>query len=139
VVDVAGKTQVASWQQVARNGNFPMALDQTGRTVLSVFRSPAILGVFAMADGAPVAKIETCHDSDDVFVDTKRRRAYVSCGEGFIDVIDMNANHLARIAHIPTAAGARTSLFVPDLDRLVVAVPARGATPAAVWIFRPTP
>ena len=29
-----------------------------------------------------VAKAETCGDADDVFVDAKRRRVYVSCGEG---------------------------------------------------------
>jgi DNA-binding beta-propeller fold protein YncE len=139
VVDSDTAAQIAAWPQGARNGNFPMALDQAGRRVLTVFRSPATLAAFAMADGAPVAKIETCGDSDDVFVDAKRRRAYVSCGDGFIDVIDISANPLARLARIPTAPGARTSLFIPDLDRLVLAVPARGATPAAVWVFRPGP
>jgi DNA-binding beta-propeller fold protein YncE len=139
VVDsVAGK-EIATWPQTGRNGNYPMALDHARQQVLAVFRSPALLAAFAMTDGAPAAKIPTCGDSDDVFVDAKRHRAYVSCGEGFIDVIDLNADPMARIAHIPTAAGARTSLFIPDLDRFVVAAPARGATPAAIWVFRPTP
>jgi hypothetical protein len=137
VVDMAGKAQVASWQQVARNGNFPMALDLARRQVLTVFRSPALLATFSMTDGAQVAKIGICSDSDDVFVDAKRHRAYVTCGEGFVDVIAMNASPPKRIGHIATASGARTSLFVPDLDRLIVAVPARGATPAAIWVFRP--
>jgi hypothetical protein len=35
--------------------------------------------------------------------------------------------------------GARTSLFVPELDRLYVAVRASGAEPAAIWVFKPTP
>jgi hypothetical protein len=138
VVDTTSKAQVASWSQIARNGNFPMALDLARRQVLTVFRNPALLAAFSMTDGAPVSKIETCGDSDDVFFDAKRRRAYVTCGEGFVDVIDMNADPLKRIAHIPTASGARTSLFVPDLDRLIVAIPARGSSPAAVWVFRPT-
>ena len=138
VVDSRSKTQVATWPQAARNGNFAMALDPAGRHVLAVFRNPAMLAVFAMADGALVSGMDTCHDSDDIFFDAKRRRAYVSCGEGFLDVIDMSATAPSRIAHIPTAAGARTSLFMPDLDRLVVAVPARGGTPA-IWVFRPMP
>ncbi len=137
VVDMAAKTQVASWQQVARNGNFPMALDLSRRQVLAVFRNPALLTIFSMTDGAPIAKIETCADSDDVFVDAKRSRAYVTCGEGFVDVIDMSASPPRRIGHLATASGARTSLFVPDLDRLIIAIPARGATPAAVWVYRP--
>jgi hypothetical protein len=71
-----------------------------------------------------------------VFVEARRQLAYVSCGEGFLDVFDIKSGY-ARVAHIPTAPGARTSLFIPDLDRFVVAVPARGATQAAVWVFRP--
>jgi hypothetical protein len=137
VVDVVGKAQVADWVQVARNGNFPMALDLARRQVLTVFRNPALLATFSMSDGAPIAKVETCADSDDVFLDARRHRAYVTCGEGFVDVIDMSASPPKLIGHVATASGARTALFVPDLDRLIVAVPARGATPAAVWVFRP--
>ena len=72
-------------------------------------------------------------------MDAKRSRAYVTCGEGFVDVIDISASPPRRIGHVATARGARTALFVPDLDRLIIAVPARGATSAAVWVFRPTP
>ena len=35
--------------------------------------------------------------------------------------------------------GARTSLFVPDLDRLYVAVRAHAKDPAAIWVLRPLP
>jgi hypothetical protein len=138
VVDVASKAQVADWPEIARSGNFPMALDLSRRQVLTVFRNPALLATFSMTNGAPIAKIETCGDSDDVFVDAKRRRAYVTCGEGFVDVIDMSVSPPKRIGHVATAGGARTSLFVPDLDRLFIAVPARAASPAALWVFRPT-
>jgi hypothetical protein len=42
-----------------------------------------------------------------------------------------------RLARIRTAAGARTSLFVPELDRLFLAVRANGSEPAAIWVFAP--
>jgi len=138
VVDRLAGKQIASWPLGNRGGNFPMALDHTGRHVLSVFRGPATLGVFAMADGATVASVQSCGDSDDVFVDAKRQLAYVSCGDGFLDVFMMKGGSYARAAHIPTASGARTSLFVPELDRLLLAVPARSGTPAAIWVYRPT-
>ena len=32
---------------------------------------------------------------------------------------------------------ARTALFVPELDRLFVAVRAGSNEPAAIWVFRP--
>ena len=74
-----------------------------------------------------------------MFVDAKRRRVYVSCGEGLIDVLDSERNAYRRIARIPTVAGARTSLFVPELDRLMLAVRASSGEPASVWIFQPVP
>jgi hypothetical protein len=43
------------------------------------------------------------------------------------------------MARIPTATGARTSLFVPEMDRLLVAVRAGPAGPAAIWVFKPMP
>jgi DNA-binding beta-propeller fold protein YncE len=139
VVDTDAGKQVAAWPQAGRDGNFPMALDPARQQILAVFRRPALLAIFSMADGGPVAKLPVCGDSDDVFVDAKRQRAYVSCGEGFVDVIDLAAVPITRIGHIPTTSGARTALFIPNLDRLVIAAPARGTTPAAIWVFRPVP
>ena len=80
-----------------------------------------------------------CGDADDVFVDPKRHRVYVSCGAGAVDVFEERADSYQRIGHVGTAPGARTSLFVPDIDRLFVAVRAADREPAAIWVFRPTP
>jgi DNA-binding beta-propeller fold protein YncE len=130
------KNQTAKWP-MRDSGNFPMALREDAQHVLVAFRRPARLGVFAMADGAAVAAPETCGDSDDVFYDAPRHRIYVSCGEGFIDVFDAEGYH--RIGRIRTVAGARTSLFVPGIDRLLLAVRANGREPAAIWVYRPNP
>jgi len=80
---------------------------------------------------------DTCGDADDMFVDAKRRRLYVSCGEGFLDVFDIEGGAYRRIAHLPTVTGARTSLWVPELDRLFVAARTAPEEPAAIWVFRP--
>jgi hypothetical protein len=84
-----------------------------------------------------VAKAETCGDADNVFVDHKRRRVYVSCGEGVIDVLEPVVAGYRRLARVLTVPGARTSLFVPELDRLFVAVRAGSNEPATIWVFRP--
>jgi len=88
-------------------------------------------------DGHVAAKAETCGDADDVFVDHKRRRVYVSCGEGVVDVLEPNESGYRRLARVATVSGARTSLFVSELDRLFVAVRATSHEPAAIWVFRP--
>ena len=41
-----------------------------------------------------------------------------------------------QVASIRTSDGARTSLFVPEADRLFVAVPHRGAQLAEIRIYR---
>ncbi len=139
VIDRVGAKKIGSWSTAGRSANFAMALDQGRQRLLVAFRRPAELGIYALDDGKPVAWVPTCGDIDDLFVDPKRSRVYVSCGEGFLDVLTAEGNSYRRISHIATAAGARTSLFVPDLDRLLLAVPAREETPAAIWVFRPTP
>ena len=114
-----------------------MAIDGDAHRVLVVFRSPPTLMALSSQDGQVVAKVETCGDADDVFVDRKRRRVYVSCGEDVVDVLQSSEAGYRRLARVPTVPGARTSLFVPDLDRLFVAVRAASNEPAAIWVFRP--
>jgi DNA-binding beta-propeller fold protein YncE len=138
VVDVASRTQIATWP-LDRSGNFPMAVDRIRGQILLVFRGSSELGVFSMTDGKSVSTTETCGDADDLFIDAKRGRLYVSCGEGFLDVFETNGAAYRRIARIPTVSGARTSIFVPELDRLLVAVRASSGEPAAIWMFRPMP
>jgi DNA-binding beta-propeller fold protein YncE len=138
VIDRAAGKQVASWSTRDARANFPMALEGDDR-VLAVFRRPARLAAFAASDGKVLAAVETCGDADDVFADARRQRIYVSCGEGNIDVFERRAAGYERIARLVTSAGARTSLFIPELDRLVLAARAAGGQPASLMIYRPVP
>ena len=136
VVDVAtGST--GSLPTQGAGSNFPMAIDGDAHRFLVVFRSPPTLMALSSQDGHVVAQAETCGDADDVFVDRKRRRVYVSCGQGVVDVLERVEAGYRRLARVPTVSGARTSLFVPELDRLFVAVRAGSNEPAAIWVFRP--
>jgi DNA-binding beta-propeller fold protein YncE len=138
VVDLAaGSTRSLPTQ--GAGSNFPMAIDGEAHRVLVVFRSPPTLMALSSQDGRVAAKIEICGDADDVFVDARRRRVYVSCGEGVVDVLEQSETGYRRLARVPSVSGARTSLFVPELDRLFVAVRARSDEPTAIWVFRPMP
>lgn len=119
--------------------NFPMAVDREGHRFLVVFRSPARLVIMSAADGGIVASLDTCGDADDVFVDAKRGRVYVTCGAGAVEVFAAGASRYRQIGRVPTVSGARTGLFVPELARLFVAVRATGAEPATIWVFKPAP
>jgi hypothetical protein len=54
-----------------------------------------------------------------------------------VDVLEQGETGYRHLARVPTVSGARTSLFVPELDRLFVAVRSRSGEPAAIWVFRP--
>jgi hypothetical protein len=137
VVDRVAGEQVASWGLADAQSNFPMALDEPDGRLVVGYREPALLAVFDTASGSPVARLPACGDTDDVFLDSQRNRLYLSCGAGFIDVVQKRDDTYEDLARIPTAAGARTALFVPERDRLYLAVRASGGEGAAVWVFRP--
>jgi DNA-binding beta-propeller fold protein YncE len=137
VADLSAGKVVAVWPVGGASANFPMAVDSESNHVLAVFRNPPKLGVFDKGTGSIARLVDACGDADDLFVDAKRHRIYVSCGAGVIDIFD--ARSYERLSRIPTVSGARTSLFVPEFDRLFVAVRAGGGNPAAIWVFRPEP
>ena len=137
VVDAGAGRQISTLDTAGASLNFPMAVDVDEHRLLVVFRSPAKLMVFATRTGKLEGSFDTCRDADDVFVDAQRRRVYISCGEGVIDVLAQTSSGYGRIARIPTIAGARTSLFVPASDRLYLGVRETAAEPAAIWVFRP--
>jgi DNA-binding beta-propeller fold protein YncE len=136
VVDRTAMKVVAVWPVVGANANFPMALDEANHRVLVGCRRPAKALVYDTNTGKAAGSFDIVGDTDDLFYDAARDRLYVSGGEGFLDVFQgQDANHFVRLAHVATAAGARTSLFVPELARVYVAVPHRGAQRAEIRIY----
>jgi len=136
VVSKATGQEIANWRQTYA-GNYAMALDNEKERVFVVFRNPAKFVALAEDIGATVAEVDTCGDVDDLFLDARRKRVYISCGQGFIDVLDARDPGFARLGRIATVPGARTSLFVPNADRLFLAVRAQGGQGAAIWVYRP--
>jgi DNA-binding beta-propeller fold protein YncE len=139
VVDREKRVVVATWKLSEAKKNFPMALDEENRRLFVGCRQSAALLVLDSDSGKDVAVVAIDGDTDDVFYDRKRSRVYISCGAGFIDVLDCNALlPYSLTGKIPTASGARTSLFVPELNRLYLAVPHRGNQPAEVRVYETT-
>ncbi len=137
VVDRAQARVVATWDVPGARANFPMALDETRRRLFVGARAPALMLVYDTDSGRIVARLPIGADSDDIFFDRDRRRVYVICGAGEIDVFRQEtADRYARDATIRTAPRARTGLFVPEQGRLYVAAPAIGATSATLLVYR---
>jgi hypothetical protein len=128
---------VTRWPQGLTLANFPMSLDPDGKTLAVVFRAPAELQLIDTVSGKARQTLKTCGDSDDVFLDAARHDVYVSCGQGAVDVFHSAGGPYALQARVQTRAGARTSLWVPELDRLFVAARAEGGQPAAILVYKP--
>jgi hypothetical protein len=137
VLDTTSNRQIATWTVPQATGNFPMAIRQKGTELLIGFRRPALLAIVDTRNGNLRAITPICGDPDDISVDEKRGRAYVSCGQGFIDVVQLDDASPSLIDHIPTMAGARTALYDPELDRVFLAVKASLGAPAAIWLYKP--
>jgi YVTN family beta-propeller protein len=138
IVDTKNDSVITAWPMQNFQANFPMALDETNHRLFVGCRRPARLVIFDTEAGKPVADLAVSGDTDDLFYNAKRKRIYISCGEGFIDVVEQSsADNYQRVAKIPTAAGTRTCLFSSDLDRVYLAVPERGNQKAEIRVYQP--
>jgi DNA-binding beta-propeller fold protein YncE len=136
VVDRLTRTVKDKWPVTDAKLNFPMALDEANHRLFLGCRKPPKLVVLDTSSGKQIASADITGDTDDLFYDAALKRIYVSGGAGSLSVLQQNdPDHYETIATIPTAPGARTSLFVPEFKRLYVARPHRGKQPAGVMVF----
>lgn len=137
VLNRKSRTALPHWDLQDFQGNSPIAFDEVHHRLFVGARNPARLVVIDTDTGKVVAGVDINKDTDDLFYDSDNKRIYVSCGEGFVDVIQQrDADHYQSIARIPTVAGARTSTFSVRLNSLFVGVPRRGDQPAEVQVFK---
>ena len=140
VVDREKRAAVTAWPVAGATANFPMALDETHHRLFVGFRKPAKLVVYDTESGKVIANLDSPGDADDIFHDGTRQRIYISGGDGFIGIIQQqDADHYKSLTKIPTASGARTSLFVPELGRLYLAVPHRGTQRTEIRVYEAQP
>ena len=136
VVDSDQGKVVATWSTDFAFANYPIALDETNHRLFIGCRIPPRLLVLSTDSGKVVGKVEISGDPDDVFYDIKRHHIYVICGAGKVDVIDQtDPNNYQPVAKILTRPGARTGLFVPQLNTFFVAVPRDGSQQAEIRAY----
>jgi hypothetical protein len=136
VVDREAHSVVTTWGMGLDLGNYAMALDEADHRLFAVSRFPARLLVIDTTSGKIVQNLSAVGDCDDIFFDAARKRIYATGGEGAISVFEQkDADHYREVARVPTAKGARTSFFSPELGRLYVAVRRQGSTAPKIEVF----
>lgn len=137
VINREKRTVTSTWPMKDFQANFPMALDENNKRLFVGCRRPSRLIVFDTDTGKPVSDLPISGDTDDLFYDPALKRLYVSCGQGFVDVIDQaDAGHYQLHERIPTRAGARTSFFSAELNEFFLAVPQGKNQEAEIRIFQ---
>jgi len=138
VIDREKRSVLQTWPMEQFQANFPMSLDESNKRLFVGCRKPPWLVILNTETGKMIADIAISGDTDDLFHDARRKRIYLSCGEGFIDVVEQtSAENYQRVAKVSSAPGARTSFFSAELDRYYVAVPEGGSQKAEVRVYQP--
>lgn len=140
VVDRSQEKVTSTWFMTSALANFPMALDENQHRLFVGFRAPAKLIVFDTETGKVAASIKSVGDVDDIFYDAAHKMIFVIGGEGYIDIFSQkDADDYQFLTRIPTPAGARTGLWVSELNRLYVAVPHQGTQEAEIQVYELQP
>jgi DNA-binding beta-propeller fold protein YncE len=138
VIDARSNEITKSWEAVEAKRTVTFALDTANSRLFVGTRTPGHIIVYDTNSFTKVADFPAVGLLDGMFFDTRRKRLYVTGGEGFIDVFQQrDADHYESLARIPTRPIARTSLFVPELDRYYVAVPRKDNQTAEIRVYEP--
>jgi DNA-binding beta-propeller fold protein YncE len=130
----AGKV-IANWPVTESTGNVPMALDKMHHR-LFVACEPGKFIVFNTETGKSIASLTISKNADGIYLDAKRSLIYISCGEGFIEVIQQkDADTYLSVEKIETVKGAGTSLYSTAFSKLFLAVPQTESNPAELRVY----
>lgn len=125
VLDRKARQLITTWDLPDAKENVSMAFDEAGHRLFVATRSPGRLIVLNSDTGKAVASLPAAGGVDDLAYDAAHKRIYLSAGEGFVNVYQQNTpDTYVVVAQVPTGEGARNSRFVPEQNRLYVAVPA---------------
>ena len=138
VINTQSNEIIKTWQAAEAQRTVSLDLDAPHGRLFVGARNPARVIVYDINSFQRVADFPTVGLMDGMFFDGKRKRLYVSGGEGFVDVFQQqDGDHYAPLARIPTRPIARTSLFVPELNRYYVALPRKDNESAEIRVYEP--
>jgi DNA-binding beta-propeller fold protein YncE len=126
VVDLKTGQLIARWPIPDAKNENALVLDEVNHRLFSATHNPPKLFVFDIDTGKVIASLPCAENSDDMGYDPVRKRIYIT-GDGSTSVFEQkDADHYVSVADVPTGYRAKTSIFVPELNRLYIAVASKG-------------
>jgi DNA-binding beta-propeller fold protein YncE len=126
VVDLDSKKVIARWPVPEAQTANALVLDEPSHRVMIATRKPPKLIVFNADTGKPVASLPCAPVHDDMWFDSASKRIYVTGSELTSVFVQDDADHYKHIGDVPTGFRAKTSILVPELNRLYIAVSGKG-------------
>jgi DNA-binding beta-propeller fold protein YncE len=126
VIDLDSRQLVARWPLPDAHVAHAIALDEPNHRLFTATRKPARFIVFNTDTGKVVSSLPCVGVNSDMSFDVSRKRIYVTGSETASVFEQRDADYYEHIAEVPTAYRAKSSIFVPDLKRLYVAVSGKG-------------
>ena len=137
VVDLATRQLTARWPIPNAETPNSMALDEPHHRLFIATRKPPKFFAFDTDTGKVVTSMDCSPFNDDMWFDVARKRVYLSGSETTTVLSQTDADHYTHVAEVQTGYRAKTSLYVPELNRFYAAVSGKGKEGAqlAVQVF----
>ena len=126
VVDLETRKVVARWPIPGTNTANSLVLDEANHRVFIATRKPPKFMVFDTDTGKVVTSLPCAPLHDDMWFDTAHKRIYLTGSETTTVFEQKDADHYTHLADVPTGFRAKTSILVPELNRLYIAVSGKG-------------
>ena len=126
VIDLKSGKLTTTWRIPDAKVQNSMALDEPNHRLFIATRMPPKFFVLDTDSGKVVASFPCAPINDDMWFDVARKRIYVTGSDTTSVIAQRDADHYEQIAEIPTGFRAKTSLYLPALNRLYVAVSGKG-------------
>ena len=126
VVDLDTRKLITRWPVPNAQGADSLVLDEPNHRLFIATRKPAEFIAYDTDTGKVVTTLPTAEMNDDMWFDVARKRFYVTGTENTAVMEQRDADHYTRLTDVPTGYRAKTSIYVPELDRLYIAVSGKG-------------
>jgi DNA-binding beta-propeller fold protein YncE len=130
VVDLQTRKVIARWPIPGASTANSLVLDEANHRVFIATRKPPKFFVFNTDTGNVVTSLPCAPLHDDLWFDRASKRIYVTGSETTTVFEQKDADHYTHLADVPTGFRAKTSILVPELNRMYIAVSGKGKADA---------
>ena len=136
VIDRKTNKLLTAWPLKMGKDNSTMAFDEAAHRLFVGCRGGQVV-VYDTGTGKELQALKVSPRADDLAFDPASKRIYsISGGAGVVDVYkETDPDHYESLGKVPSAAGAKTGVWVPELSRLFVAAPASASSPGKVFVY----